>query len=52
VRKDEPEGEEVKPEKEAKAERPYRKPTQVGEGENREARENYCKGTRQNDSVT
>jgi len=44
--------EEIKPEKKMMPERPYRKPTQVGEGENLEARENYCKGTRPNDFVT
>ena len=40
------------PEKEAMLRWPYKKPTQVGEGEDLEARENYCKGTRPNDSVT
>lgn len=42
----------IKPKKKAMQRRPYSKPTQVGEGEYLEARENYCKGTRPNNYVT
>jgi len=42
----------IQPEKTARQKCPYNKPTQVGEGEYLEARKNYCKGTRPNDSVT
>jgi len=42
----------IQPQKETRREIPYRKPTQVGKGEYLEARKNYRKGTRPNDSVT